>query len=241
MSQRTKAAAPPSRCRRRFALVPLGPPLLTYSSTSKVGGWSACLSVVPEVLHRTRWAGGGLGPSGLASVCNAQPCQSNKTAPIGPCRTNPAAHAQFTGRRRSGRTRAVVFGAACLSSSFLSKRLPCFVIHLRRPCSSTTPRRGRCSWRWTGHTRRESRCWRGAARRCEAVALSGLACAPGQWALVCGLAQARHRKTCRRAIAPLCWEPNTLAPGRLKCARAHKCARRPGREARAQGPYKALG
>ena len=33
----TGPPSPPHR--RRFALVPLGPPLLTYSSTSKVGGW----------------------------------------------------------------------------------------------------------------------------------------------------------------------------------------------------------
>lgn len=41
----------------------------------------------------------------------------------------------------------------------------------RRPCSSMTPRRGRCSWLWTGRTSRESRCWPGAGRRCAAEVL----------------------------------------------------------------------
>lgn len=111
MSQRTKSAAPPSLCRRRFALVPLGPPLLTYSSTSKV--WAVCVSVwcacITEPQPPGWWWAGALRTS---KCMQCPPCEC-QTAPIGPCRTNPAAHARFTGPSRSRCTRAVVFDAAC--------------------------------------------------------------------------------------------------------------------------------
>ena len=36
---------------KRFALVPLGPPLLTYSSTCKACAWECCSRTAAHVLH----------------------------------------------------------------------------------------------------------------------------------------------------------------------------------------------